>query len=89
MAVLLAFHHAVIAREVAAVAEQSVQFGVERLNRAGHAENNRPGLTVDATTNRDFPVIQMIVLLSATAIVFANLLADVVYSLVDPRIKYS
>lgn len=45
-------------------------------------------LTVDATTNRDYPVIQIIVLLSACAIVLSNLLADVVYSIVDPRIKY-
>lgn len=45
-------------------------------------------LAVDATTFRDFPVIQMIVLLSATAIVLSNLLADIVYSIVDPRIRY-
>jgi peptide/nickel transport system permease protein len=45
-------------------------------------------LTVDATQFRDYPVIQMIVLLSAFAIVISNLLADIVYSIVDPRIRY-
>jgi peptide/nickel transport system permease protein len=46
-------------------------------------------LAVDATQNRDFPVIQAIVLLSATSIVVANFLADVAYSIVDPRIRYT
>jgi peptide/nickel transport system permease protein len=46
-------------------------------------------LAVDATQNRDFPVIQAIVLLSATMIVVANFLADVAYSIVDPRIRYT
>lgn len=45
-------------------------------------------LAVDATENGDFPVIQMIVLLSAVAIVFANFAADVLYAVLDPRITY-
>jgi peptide/nickel transport system permease protein len=44
-------------------------------------------LAVDATSGDDYPVIQGIVLLSATAIIFANLLADVTYTLLDPRIR--
>jgi peptide/nickel transport system permease protein len=46
-------------------------------------------LAIDATQFRDFPVIQTIVLLSAVAIVTANFLADVLYAVVDPRIRYS
>ena len=46
-------------------------------------------LTVDATRFRDFPVIQTIVLLSAVSIVTANLLADVLYAVIDPRIRYA
>lgn len=46
-------------------------------------------LAVDATTSRDFPVIQGIVMMSAVAIVVANLLADLAYGLVDPRIRYT
>jgi len=45
-------------------------------------------LAVDATVFRDYPVIQTIVLLSAVAIVAANFLADVLYAVIDPRIRY-
>lgn len=44
-------------------------------------------LAVDATTFRDFPVLQGIVLLSAVAIVISNLLADIAYAVLDPRIR--
>ena len=37
----------------------------------------------------DLPVIMGTVLLSAVFIVLGNLLADLVYPLVDPRIRYS
>ncbi len=46
-------------------------------------------LAVDATTTRDYPVIQGIVMMSAMAIVVANLLADLAYGIVDPRIRYT
>ena len=36
----------------------------------------------------DYPVVQAAVLLVATTVVLANLLTDVVYMLVDPRIRY-
>jgi len=45
-------------------------------------------LAVDATQTRDFPVLQAIVLLSASTIVVANFLADVAYAVLDPRIRY-
>ncbi|WP_423750768.1 ABC transporter permease [Salinirarus marinus] len=45
-------------------------------------------LLVQAIHQRDFPVVQAVVLLIATAVVLANLLADVVYSVLDPRIRY-
>ena len=45
-------------------------------------------LLLNAILQRDFPIIQAVVLLIATTIVFANLLADVAYSLLDPRIRY-
>ena len=37
---------------------------------------------------RDYPVIQAIVLMAATAIVLANLFTDVMYAVIDPRIRY-
>ena len=45
-------------------------------------------LTVDAVLNRDFPVIQGLVLLFSCAYVFINLLVDLSYLFLDPRIRY-
>lgn len=45
-------------------------------------------LTVDAVLNRDFPVIQGLVLLFSVAYVLINLLVDVSYLVLDPRIRY-
>lgn len=45
-------------------------------------------LAVNAILARDFPLVQGVTLLVATAYVAANLLTDVVYTLVDPRISY-
>ncbi|MEM1160964.1 MAG: ABC transporter permease [Pseudomonadota bacterium] len=49
----------------------------------------RPGLggfLVDAIEARDFPKVQAVVILTALLFVFINLLIDVIYRLVDPRI---
>ena len=45
-------------------------------------------LALDATNNRDYPVVQAIVLMSAAAVVLANLVSDVMYFYLDPRIRY-
>jgi peptide/nickel transport system permease protein len=45
-------------------------------------------LTIDAILRRDYPVIQGIVLLFSFLYVFVNLMVDVTYTLVDPRIRY-
>jgi peptide/nickel transport system permease protein len=45
-------------------------------------------LTVDAILRRDYPVIQGIVLLFSFIYVLVNLLVDLTYTLVDPRIRY-
>jgi peptide/nickel transport system permease protein len=45
-------------------------------------------LLVDRVGNRDFPVIQAIVLLIGIAVILANFLADVLYAYLDPRIRY-
>jgi ABC-type dipeptide/oligopeptide/nickel transport system permease component len=50
-----------------------------------------PGLGryfVTSITNRDYPVIMGTILLYATFLVFSNLLVDVVYGFLDPRIRY-
>jgi peptide/nickel transport system permease protein len=45
-------------------------------------------LTVDAILRRDYPVIQGVVLLFSFVFVLVNLAVDLVYTLVDPRIRY-
>jgi peptide/nickel transport system permease protein len=45
-------------------------------------------LAVEAILNRDFPIVQGFVLISATAYVLINLLVDVSYAAIDPRIRY-
>jgi peptide/nickel transport system permease protein len=45
-------------------------------------------LTVDAILRRDYPVIQGIVLVFSLVYTLVNLLVDVTYTLVDPRIRY-
>lgn len=44
-------------------------------------------LTVDAIFERDFPLIQGVVLVAAAGYVIVNLTVDVVYSLINPRIR--
>lgn len=44
-------------------------------------------LLVTAATTKDLPVLQGVVMLFAIVIVVANLLADVIYMVVDPRIR--
>ena len=44
---------------------------------------------IQAIFNRDYPVIMAFTLILSTAFVLANLLADIAYSLIDPRIRFS
>lgn len=51
---------------------------------------NIPGIgyeTVQSISDRDYPVIQATVVLLAVGVVLGNMLADIFYSLADPRIK--
>jgi peptide/nickel transport system permease protein len=46
-------------------------------------------LAVDSIFFRDFPVLQGVVLLMAVAVLSINLLTDVLYAYIDPRIRYT
>src|SRR6266700_279142 len=51
---------------------------------------NIPGIaytTIASISTRDYPVIQATTVLLATAVVLGNLVSDMLYSVVDPRIK--
>jgi peptide/nickel transport system permease protein len=45
-------------------------------------------LTVDAVLARDFPTIQGVILLFSVVYVLINLLVDLAYAAIDPRIRY-
>jgi peptide/nickel transport system permease protein len=45
-------------------------------------------LTIDAIVRRDYPVIQGIVLMFSFVYVLVNLAVDIIYSALDPRIRY-
>ncbi len=53
---------------------------------------NLPGmgrLAIDAIEQRDYPMIQGVVLVTTVAFVLINLAVDILYSYIDPRIRYS
>ena len=45
-------------------------------------------LTVDAVLARDYPTIQAVILLFSFVYVMINLAVDLIYTLLDPRIRY-
>ena len=52
---------------------------------------NIPGLgrlTVDAVLKRDYPIVQGLILVFAAAKVLVNLIIDISYVFLDPRIRY-
>ena len=53
---------------------------------------NMPGVGrffVGAILQRDYPSVQGVVLVLATVVVFVNLLIDLAYGVLDPRIRFS
>jgi ABC-type dipeptide/oligopeptide/nickel transport system permease component len=46
-------------------------------------------LVLYAIYQRDYPVVQAVVLLSACLFVLVNLMVDVLYAVLDPRIRYA
>jgi peptide/nickel transport system permease protein len=52
---------------------------------------NIPGLgrlTVDAVLKRDYPIVQGLIIVFAAVKVLVNLLIDISYVFLDPRIRY-
>ncbi|HEX9871838.1 MAG TPA: ABC transporter permease [Candidatus Tectomicrobia bacterium] len=50
--------------------------------------NGLGSFVVDAILHRDIPVIQSLIVLTAFVIVFVNLIVDLLYAWLDPRISY-
>ena len=45
-------------------------------------------LVINAVLQRDFPLVQGVVLFSAVIFVIVNLVVDILYTVLDPRISY-
>jgi peptide/nickel transport system permease protein len=45
-------------------------------------------LFYDALQNRDYPVLMGVLLISAFLILFSNLVADIIYGVLNPRVRY-
>jgi len=45
-------------------------------------------LLVDAISNRDYPIVQVAILFITTGFILVNLLVDLSYAYIDPRIRY-
>ncbi|MBW7458529.1 ABC transporter permease, partial [Paenibacillus sepulcri] len=50
--------------------------------------NGMGQLTIQAIFSRDFPLLMGVNMLAALTVLTANLWSDVMYAVVDPRIKY-
>jgi peptide/nickel transport system permease protein len=46
-------------------------------------------LNYDAITHGDFPIVQGTIVLAALFIIFANIVVDILYAYLDPRVRYS
>jgi len=46
-------------------------------------------LAIQAINSRDMPIIQGVVVVAALIVMSANLLVDLLYALIDPRISYT
>lgn len=89
---LVVVRHALKNALIPAVTMLGLQLGA-LLGGAVVAETifSRPGigrLAVDAILNRDFPLVQGTVLFAAAVYVLVNLVVDVSYAVIDPRIRY-
>lgn len=67
-----------LAALVAGLVVVETVFGVPGLGR----------LVADSISRRDYPVIQGVILTSSVIYIFVNLLVDVLYAYLDPRIRY-
>ncbi len=46
-------------------------------------------LAINSATNQDLPIVAGVVLLGAVAVAVANLIVDILYAFIDPRVRYA
>ena len=73
-------------RKVPGVQDATVNLATERAHVTLAADSGNAD--IDAILRRDYPVIQGVVLMFSLVYVLVNLLIDLTYTLVDPRIRY-
>ena len=56
--------------------------------KARHMNKTLPRLAYEAVQWRDYPVIQGVVLMVSAITLLTNLLVDILYGYLDPRIRY-
>ena len=57
-----------------------------------HQLTDRPGigqLIIKAIFDRDYPIIQGVTLAIGVMVLFINLITDISYAILDPRLSYS
>jgi len=89
---VITYRHALRNALVPVITVQGLQFGT-LLGGAVLTESvfAWPGLgryLVDAIFQRDYPVVQAVILVIAIGFIIINLVVDLLYALVDPRIRY-
>ncbi len=86
-------HHALRNALIPVVTVQAVQFasllGGALVTEVIFAWPGIGRLAVQAIQNRDFPLVQAVVLLSAVVFVMMNLLTDLAYAALNPRVRIS
>lgn len=86
------FRHALRNAMIPVVTVTAIQFagilGGALVTETVYAWSGMGRLLIDALTSGDAPVVQAWLLITATLIVVFNLIADVLYALLDPRIRY-
>jgi peptide/nickel transport system permease protein len=45
-------------------------------------------MAINAVFVRDYPLIMGTTMLAAVGVIFCNMLADILYAVVDPRVRY-
>ncbi|MBM3135294.1 MAG: ABC transporter permease [Chloroflexi bacterium] len=90
---LVIFRHALRNALIPVITILGLQFGI-LLSGAVLTETvfAWPGigrLLVDAISYRDYPVVQAVILVIAVGFTFVNLVVDVFYAFLDPRIRYA
>jgi len=89
---LVVYHHALRNALIPVVTVIGLQFGSliggAILTETTFAWPGIGRMLVDAISARDYPIIQGVVLLFAVVFIVINLLMDLLYGYIDPRIKY-